>query len=234
MACRSIHPHHDAPAGTRRRDRTDPLPECGRCVGTPAMSGRPMRDPARRLRSPSGRRRPFLNNERRRRPCRCRRSSSSLAARSPGRRSVWPSSWTVTFFVRRPSSSRETSTTAPAAEPATRPQAAEACATAERRAARHRPAPSNRRHRRRSYRRSDDRERVHRQATCSDAVLRRHHPGHGAAVPDLFHERRQLAMRSSWRRGVAPDRSSSTHVSGPRVMPRSCIAGIAETRCGNP
>ena len=45
--------------------------------------------------------------------------------------------------------------------------------------------------------------RPHRQATCSDARDGRRHSDHGAAVPKLFDERRQLAMRSGGRPGIA-------------------------------
>ena len=109
---------------------------------------------------------------------------------------------TAMFVVRQPWSSGETSTTAPTAapEPTARPQAGE------------RPLPPRAEppgvpaveeaRPPRSYRRATI-ESPHRQANCSDALLGRHDPGHGGAVPDLFNERRELAMRSSGRPGVA-------------------------------
>ena len=76
--------------------------------------------------------------------------------------------------------------------------------------------------------------RRHRQAARRGAFSGGHQSSHCPTVPDLFDERRQLAMRSGRRLGVAGGRSSSTHVSDPRARPWSCIAGIAERHCGSP
>ena len=48
------------------------------------------------------------------------------------------------------------------------------------------------------------------------ALLGRHQPGHCPAVPDLFDERRQLAMRSGSRPGVAGPIVLYTRVRSPR------------------
>ena len=144
-------------------------------------------------------------------------SGSSVTPRSDGWRLAPSSSALQCCSMLRPWSTRD----APAPAPKPEPAASEPAAIS--------PPQSNRRDRRRP--------RLDAMIETPPLASRPRRaaspwPPRSYAAPSRRVAAAGAAIR--WANPRRRDRSSSSLVSGPRAMPLWCIAGIAETRCGNP